>query len=105
VVSLFLKDFHRKSKPWSRLFKAGNNKILECMNGLKSRFFEKIDFFIFLKKLPKTIYFANLAKNSKNRPKILVCVKISHYNFHPIERYSKNEFFQVAHLKSFSVAK
>jgi len=70
VVSLFLKDFHRESKPWSWLFKAGNNKILECMNGLKSRFFEKIDFFIFLKKLPKTIYFANLAKNSKNRPKI-----------------------------------
>jgi hypothetical protein len=57
VVSLFLKDFHRESKPWSWLFKAGNNKILECMNGLKSRFFEKIDFFIFLKKLPKTIYF------------------------------------------------
>jgi hypothetical protein len=40
VVSLlFLKDFHRESKPWSRLFKAGNNKILECMNGLKNRFF------------------------------------------------------------------
>ena len=64
------------------------------MNGLKSRFFEKIDFFIFLKKLPKTIYFANLAKNSKIRPKIFARVKILHYNF---ERYSKNEFFQVAH--------
>jgi len=25
VVSLFLKDFHRESKPWSRLFKTGNN--------------------------------------------------------------------------------
>jgi len=83
VVSLFLKDFHRESKPWSRLFKADNNKILECMNGLKNRFFDKKDFIIFLKKLrPKTIYFANLAKNSKNRPKILVRVKILHYNLH-----------------------
>ena len=97
MVSLFLKDFHRESKPWSWLFKAGNNKILECMNGLKNRFFDKKDFFIFLKKLPKKIYFANLAKNSKNRPKILVRVKILHYNLHLIERYSKNEFFQVAH--------
>ena len=97
MVSLFLKDFQRESKPWSRLFKDGNNIIIECMNGLKSRFFEKIDFFIFLKKLPKTIYFANLAKNSKNRPKILARVTILHYNLHSIERYSKNEFFQVAH--------
>ena len=39
VSLLFVKDYHSESKPWSRLFKAGNNKILECMNGLKSRFF------------------------------------------------------------------
>jgi len=72
--SLFLKDFHRESKPWSRLFKAGNNKILECMNGLKNRFF------IFLKKLPKAIYFANLAKIRKIDQKVRV--KILHYNLH-----------------------
>jgi hypothetical protein len=38
VVSLFFKDFHRQSKPRSKLFKADNNKILNCINGLKSRF-------------------------------------------------------------------
>jgi hypothetical protein len=37
-------------------------KILDCMNRLKSRFFEKIDFFIFLKILPITIIFANPLK-------------------------------------------
>jgi hypothetical protein len=69
---------------------AGNNKILDCMNRLKSRFFENIDFFIFLYKLPITIFFTNLAKNSKNRPKILVPVKNLDYNTHTIVRYSKN---------------
>jgi hypothetical protein len=90
VVSLFLKDIHRESKPRSKLFKAGNNKILDSMNGLKSRFFENIDFFIFLKKLPITMFFAILAKISKKRPKILAPVKILHYNSHFIVRYSKN---------------
>jgi hypothetical protein len=60
------------------------------MNRLKSGFFEKIDFFIFFKIQPISTFFANLAKKSKNRPKILVPVKILHYKTHTIVRYSKN---------------
>jgi hypothetical protein len=61
----------------------------------KKLIFRKNRFFHFSQKTTKNDLF--LAKNSKNRPKILARVKILHYNLHSIERYSKNEFFQVAH--------
>jgi hypothetical protein len=60
------------------------------MNRLKSQFFEKIDFFNFLKKLPITIFFAIPAENSKKRSKILAHVKVLHYNSNSIVKYSKN---------------
>ena len=42
--SLFFKDFKMKSLPWSKLFKADKNKILDCINGLKSQFKKKTIF-------------------------------------------------------------
>jgi hypothetical protein len=44
VESLFFKDFKKESLPRSKLFKADKNKILDCINGLKSQFFQKNDF-------------------------------------------------------------
>jgi hypothetical protein len=36
VESLFFKDFKLECFPRSKLFKADNSKILDCVNGLKS---------------------------------------------------------------------
>ena len=42
-VVLLFKDFKTESLPWSKLFKADNSKILDCMNGPKIQFFKKND--------------------------------------------------------------
>ena len=47
VESLFSKEFKMESLSRSKLFKDGKNKILDCINGLKSqikkkRFFKQI---------------------------------------------------------------
>ncbi len=44
VESLLFNDFKMESLPWSKLFKADNSKILDCINGLKSQFFKQKDF-------------------------------------------------------------
>ena len=42
VISFFLKDFRWKSSPRSKLFEADNNKNLDRINGIQSRFLRKI---------------------------------------------------------------
>ena len=44
--SLFFKDFKLECLSRSKLFKTDKNKILECINGLKSQFKKKNDFLI-----------------------------------------------------------
>ncbi len=41
VETLFFKDFKMKCLSRSKLFKTDKNKILECINGLKSQFKKK----------------------------------------------------------------
>jgi hypothetical protein len=41
VESLFFKDFKTECLSRSKLFKTDKNKILECINGLKSQFKKK----------------------------------------------------------------
>jgi hypothetical protein len=42
--SLFFKDFKPESVQRSNHFKVDKNKILDCINGLKSQFFKKTIF-------------------------------------------------------------
>jgi hypothetical protein len=44
VESLFFKDFKTECLSRSKLFKTDKNKILECINGLKSQFKKKTIF-------------------------------------------------------------
>jgi hypothetical protein len=64
VRSLFFKNFHRESKPSSKLFKADFNENFGCVNGLKSRVGKFEEFELYFGKISpifsfRKIYFEN----------------------------------------------